>query len=165
LFNHTVKPSSSSTQVISFQKSNSIQEKLNDDDIHTGNREEGGIDEQEDDSLTQTKKSAIKKKSMPVKRKSSSEATKLPLQPPTLRSNSKNGKDDSVHRYQCIHQVIMYLFHHTVRPNSSQQIAQSTVKISSVTTALAGPSGLSGKKTLFLQLLRRVHTLFIIGVQ
>lgn len=59
--------------------------------------------EQEEDSLSQTKKSTLKKKSTPVKRKASSETTKLPLPPPTLRSKSKNGKADSVHGYQCIH--------------------------------------------------------------
>jgi hypothetical protein len=43
----------------------------------------------------------------------------------------------------------MYLFNHTVRPNSSEEIEQFTVKIPSVKTALAGSSGLSGKKTGF----------------
>jgi hypothetical protein len=43
----------------------------------------------------------------------------------------------------------MYLFNHIVRPNSSGEIEKSTVKIPSVKTALAGSSGLSGKKTGF----------------
>ena len=52
--------------------------------------------EQEEASLTPTNKSTLKKKSTPVKRKSSSETTKLPLPPPTLRSKSKNGKTADV---------------------------------------------------------------------
>jgi hypothetical protein len=64
---------------------------MNDDDNYSDKIEEGGIDQQEEDSLTQTKKS-IKMKSTRVKRKSSSKATKLPVPPPTRRSKSKNGK-------------------------------------------------------------------------
>jgi hypothetical protein len=61
-----------STQGMSFQKSNAIQEQMSDDDNYSDKRKEGGIDEQEEDSLTQTQKSTLKKKITCLKRKSSS---------------------------------------------------------------------------------------------
>ncbi len=109
-----------------FPKSNSSQEKLNDDDIQSYNSEVCGIDTQEQASLTPTRKTKLKNKSIRGQRTSSPVTTRIPLPPPTPPTSYAN--------------------------------------IPSVRTALAGPSGLSGKKktSLFVQLLRRVHITLII---
>lgn len=73
-----------------FQKSNSRQEKLNDDDIQSYNSEVCGIDTQEEASLTPTKKRKLKNKSIRGQRTSSSETTRLPLTPSTPPTSYAN---------------------------------------------------------------------------